>query len=72
MNHPADDPVAVAPLGLGASLVLTQHNDVIGALGHYCGIEVTEQAEAILGDACPGSWEKFCLDAQARTQNDSW
>jgi hypothetical protein len=48
---------AIAPLGLGASLVLTQHNDVIGALGHYCGIEVTEQAEAILGDRCPDSWE---------------
>jgi hypothetical protein len=52
--------------------MLTQHNDVIGALGHYCGIEVTEQAEAILGDGCPGSWENFWLAAQARTQNDSW
>lgn len=48
---------AVAPLGLGAAFVVAQHNDVIGALGEYCGAEVAEQAEGLLGGRVPDSWE---------------
>jgi hypothetical protein len=48
---------SIAPLGLGASFVVAQHNDAIGALGAYCGIEVTVQAERILGTTVPDSWD---------------
>jgi hypothetical protein len=49
---------AISPLGLGAAVVYTQHNTLIGQLGYYCGVEVTEQAEEILGNSrCPDSWE---------------
>jgi len=48
---------SVAPLGLGASFVLAQHNDAIGALGEYCGMEVTDQAEKILRTRIPDSWD---------------
>lgn len=49
--------LAVAPLGLGASLILAQHNDVIGALGQYCGVEVAEQASKLLNGDVPDSWD---------------
>ncbi len=55
---------AIAPLGLGASLILAQHNDVIGALGQYCGIEVAEQAERLLGGRVPDSWDTSASLAQ--------
>jgi hypothetical protein len=47
---------AISPLGLGAAVIYTQHNTLIGQLGRYCGLEVTEQADKILG-RCPDSWE---------------
>jgi hypothetical protein len=46
---------AVAPLALGTSLVVSQHNDVIGGLHDYCGMEVTRQAEEIFDDRMPES-----------------
>ena len=48
---------AVAPLGLGASLIIAQHNDLIGAIAEYCGIEVSKQAKRIIGDGCPYPWD---------------
>jgi hypothetical protein len=42
---------------LGASLILAQHNDVIGALGEYCGMEAAEQAEQLLEGTVPDSWD---------------
>ena len=42
---------AIAPLGLGASLVLTQHNDVIGALGHYCGTKLPSRRKPYLASS---------------------
>jgi hypothetical protein len=33
---------AISPLGLGVAVIYTQHNTLIGQLGYYCGVEVTE------------------------------
>jgi hypothetical protein len=49
---------AIAPLGLGSAVIYAQHNTLIGQLSYYCGVEVTEQAEKILGrGSYPYSWE---------------
>jgi hypothetical protein len=47
---------AISPLGLGAAVVYTQHNTMIGYLSRYCGLEVAQQADDILGSRL-NSWE---------------
>jgi heme exporter protein D len=47
---------AISPLGLGVAVIYTQHNTLIGQLGYYCGVEVTEQADRMLWPS-PDSWE---------------
>jgi hypothetical protein len=61
---------AIAPLGVGVAILFTQHNDVIGRIAHYCGMELTEELERIMGGTLPDSWEtsQFLAGLKGRTQ----
>jgi hypothetical protein len=43
---------AIAPLGLGAALVISQHNDVIGGLHDYCVWRSPIKRRRCLEEAC--------------------
>lgn len=62
---------AISPLSVGVAILFTQHNDVIGRIAHYCGMELTEELEKIMGGMLPDSWEtsQFLSGLKGRTQN---
>jgi hypothetical protein len=65
---------AIAPLGVGVAILFTQHNDVIGRIAHYCGMELTEELEKIVGHTLPDSWEtsQFLSGLKPRTRGGLW
>jgi hypothetical protein len=49
---------AVPVLGLGAAIITSQHNNVIGALGHYLGNELHDAIDRLIpDDDLPVQWD---------------
>ena len=44
-------------IALGAAIIISQHNAVIGALASYCAIEIQAYLENVLSKETPTQWE---------------